>query len=100
MQTINKERRPGGGTPRRLKGVKHWTIDAFSLPHGAGAVKCNLCGVLAVLAALAAMLALDGLFVPGGKFPAVAACIGFACVAGALGRYVAGGDGYGCQDHQ
>lgn len=100
MRKIEKMRRPGAATPRRPKSVKHWLIDAFSLPQGRGAVKCNLCGVLAVLAALAAMLALDGLFVPGGKFPAVAACIGFACVAGALGRYVAGGDGYGCQDHQ
>lgn len=55
-KTAQKERRPGGGTPRRQKNVKHGLIDIFILPRTAGGVKRMIVRIVAVLAYILAAL--------------------------------------------
>lgn len=80
--TAQKERRPGGSTPRRLKGVKDWIVDAFILPHTPAAVKGCICRGGAILAAAVALVALDGIF---GVLPWRAVLIFAACCAASVG---------------
>lgn len=54
--TAQKERRPGGGSPRRQKDVKHGLIDAFILPRTAGGVKRMIFRAFTALAYILAAL--------------------------------------------
>ena len=99
MQAVKKESARMVAHPDAQRKVKHWLLDAFSLPHGRGAVKGLWYGTGAVIAAIAAAGALDGVLCGDGKFLSLALFTLFTIVFAVLVRRTAGGGQYGRQNH-